>query len=138
MACTNSERLTWQDFDEAASALAEWIIARTTPRSGPTCRGGPTDSLSIHPDVPILGIARGGLPLAVALSHRTKRSLILNRIDKPMIVVDDIADSGVTLLPFSNAFNVILTWCYHPRSVVLPHIWMRRKGRAWIVFPWEE
>ena len=84
----------------------------------------------------IYGVPRGGLCLAVALSHKLK----LNLISEPMknsLIVDDIYETGITLKTFKNIegakFFVLFskdkpTWW---NSV---HISEKSK---WIVFPWE-
>ena len=47
----------------------------------------------------IYAIPRGGLPLAVSLSHRLNLPIIMNEteISPQTLVVDDIFDSGATL-----------------------------------------
>tara|TARA_Y100001968_G_C19221024_1_gene649724 strand:+ start:501 stop:896 length:396 start_codon:yes stop_codon:yes gene_type:complete len=86
--------------------------------------------------VGVYGFPRGGLCLAVALSH----SLGINLLEKPTnncLIVDDIYETGYTLnkiksLKGSEAYVWISkkepTWwksykCYHKEE--------------WIVFPWE-
>ena len=80
---------------------------------------------------------RGGLPIAVCLSH----SLGLPFLEKPKsektLIVDDIADSGKTLEPFFKKGYMIATIFYHRGSRFEPHIWLREKKDEWIVFPWE-
>ena len=49
----------------------------------------------------IYGIPRGGLCLAVALSHKLKIKLISEPI-KNSLIVDDIYETGITLNPFKD------------------------------------
>lgn len=108
----------------------------------------------------IYGIPRGGLPLAVCLSHRLNIPLrehvpladldfILSELDqskkesviedyvKQFLIVDDIADTGATLKKYQDNGFFIATLFKHDQSVVEPDVWMRKKEDRWIVFPWE-
>ena len=85
----------------------------------------------------IYGIPRGGLVVAVRLSHLLDLPLILDprEIQSNTLVVDDIADSGKTLEKFKN--NIIATLYYNEKSPVTPKFWIFKKKDRWIVFPWE-
>ena len=91
----------------------------------------------------IYGLPRGGLPIAVSLSHRLNLPLLMNYYDrkvvtdKKILVVDDIADTGNTLKDFDNDHNVIFTIHHHDDSITTPHFWMWDKDDKWIVYPWE-
>lgn len=89
----------------------------------------------------VYGIPRGGIIFATMLSYKLDVPLLLNAA-KDCIVVDDIADSGRTLLHFTEndtQFNkyYIATMFYHERSVVKPDFYMFNKNNDWIVFPYE-
>lgn len=89
----------------------------------------------------VYGPPRGGLVFATLLSYRLKIPLLLNAA-KGCIIVDDIADSGRTLLHFTEndtQFNkyYITTMYYHERSVVKPDFYLCEKKDNWIVFPYE-
>lgn len=89
----------------------------------------------------VYGIPRGGMIFATMLSYKLDVPLLLNAA-KDCIVVDDIADSGRTLLHFTEndtQFNkyYIATMFYHERSVVKPDFYMFNKNNDWIVFPYE-
>ena len=89
----------------------------------------------------VYGIPRGGLVLATMLSYRWNIPLLLAPMDG-CIVIDDIADSGRTLLHFTEndtQFNkyYITTMFYHDRSIVKPNYSPLNKDDRWIVFPWE-
>ena len=92
----------------------------------------------------IYGLPRGGLPIAVELSHRLDLPLLMNYYDrkvvtdKKILVVDDIADTGNTLKDFGNKHNIICTLLYHQQSIVKPDYYVEEKGDKWIVYPWEE
>ena len=84
----------------------------------------------------IYGVPRGGLCLAVALSHK----LNLKLIEKPLknsLIVDDVFETGITLNNFKNIeganFFVLV-------SKKKPTWWNAvdvSYQKEWIVFPWE-
>lgn len=89
----------------------------------------------------IYGIPRGGLILAVLLSHKTGLPLLAAPAEN-CIIIDDIADSGRTLIHFTDndtQFNkyYITTMFYHERSMVKPDFYLYSKKDTWITFPWE-
>lgn len=87
----------------------------------------------------VYGQARGGLPLAVHLSHK----LNLRFLDKPLpgcIVIDDIADSGETLKKITEGIDCLLTVTLHwkEKSIIKPDIYITEAPEeTWIVYPWE-
>ena len=90
----------------------------------------------------IYGPPRGGLPIAVTLSHRLGVPLIKDyweteKLDK-VLIVDDIADTGKTLEPLIGPKFITYTIYYHKQSTVEPNYWVFEKKGKWIVFPWEE
>jgi len=108
--------LSWEDFDQAV-----WHIASS-------CDEG---SLS-----GIYGIPRGGLCLAVALSHRLGLSL-LPRAQPGCLLVDDVYETGLTLEVYRDLPNTrAVVWI----SKAKPHWWHAVEvvdSSEWIVFPWE-
>ncbi len=86
----------------------------------------------------IYGIPRGGLPLAVKLSHELNLPMLLGGVTKNTLVVDDIADTGATLSPYKDREVVIVTLFYRTRSKIEPKIWLHKNDADWIVFPWEK
>ena len=108
--------LTWNQFDECVEHIANKCCFLEL--SG------------------IYGIPRGGLCLAVALSHKLNVNLISEPI-KNSLIVDDIYETGVTLNTFKSiegaTFYVLI-------SKVKPTWWNSvniSKTNEWIVFPWE-
>lgn len=91
----------------------------------------------------VFGMPRGGLVLAVYLSHRLKLPLLLAPT-RQSLVVDDIADTGKTLQHYRDIGCFIVTPYYHPDSIVVPDVWLHQKPRnteekeMWIIFPWED
>ena len=86
----------------------------------------------------IWGPARGGLPIAVCLSHALDLPFLEKSKSEKTLIVDDIADTGKTLEPFFKKGHTIATIFYHHQSRFEPHIWLREKKDEWIVFPWEK
>jgi len=92
----------------------------------------------------VYGVPRGGLIVAVLVSHKLGIPLITSLRDmygKKFLVVDDIADTGRTLekmkkLEVCNGAT-FATLDYHKQSSVVPDHWISEKGDKWIVYPWE-
>jgi xanthine phosphoribosyltransferase len=108
--------LSWQDFDRAVEQMAK------------TCGGLPISAIYVIP--------RGGLVLAVALSHRLELPL-LTQPQSGCLVVDDVYETGRTLAPYRDlAGATLLVWI----SKAEPLWWQALEvysSAEWIVFPWE-
>ena len=84
----------------------------------------------------VYGIPRGGLCLAVALSHKLKINLISQPI-KNSLIVDDIYETGIRLKTFKNIEGALFFVLF---SKVSPTWWNSvhiSEKNEWIVFPWE-
>ena len=84
----------------------------------------------------IYGVPRGGLCLAVALSHKLKLNLISEPI-KNSLIVDDVYETGITLNSFKDIEGAMFFVLF---SKIKPTWWntvYETKEREWIVFPWE-
>jgi hypoxanthine phosphoribosyltransferase len=96
----------------------------------------------------VVGIYRGGLPIAVHLSHYFSWNYIdeyrFNMYNIELIgntlIVDDIADTGKTLNNYTlNDYNYSFptaTLFYKKRSIIQPTFYVETTDK-WIVFPWE-
>ncbi len=85
----------------------------------------------------IYGIPRGGLCLAVALSHKLKINLISEPI-KNSLIVDDIYETGITLKTLKHIEGAMFFVLF---SKVSPTWWNSvhiSEKSEWIVFPWED
>ena len=108
--------LHWHDFDQAVERIAVLLNDRRFT--------------GIH------GIPRGGLVLAVALSHRLELPLLPDP-QPGCLVVDDVFETGRTLEPhrqLEGAERVV--WI----SKAEPEWWRAvevTSSQEWIVFPWE-
>jgi len=87
----------------------------------------------------VYGIPRGGLILAVMLSHKLDLPLIISKdeLDENSIIIDDIADTGKTLLDFTEYESYVVTIHEHEQSLIKPDYSVLDKGDKWIVYPWE-
>ena len=107
---------TWSDFDKSVVHIAN--KCKSLEFSG------------------IYGVPRGGLCLAVALSHKLKINLISEPI-KNSLIVDDVYETGITLNTFKNiegAKFFVLFSKNKPTWWNSVHI---SEKSEWIVFPWE-
>lgn len=109
-------RLTWSDFE----SCLDHICARVNGVRG------------------VLGVPRGGLPLAVALSHRLDLPLLAAPVPA-CLVVDDVRESGLTLGRYL-CVDSCLVWVWVdklPGGDVVQSV-IRADPAEWIVFPWED
>ena len=107
--------LTWDEFDLAVHRIAE--MAQGLSLAG------------------VCGLPRGGLPLAVALSHRLELPL-LHTPQTDCLLVDDVYETGQTLEPFRGVPALTAVWV----SKVTPTWWKAAQVSTdpeWLVFPWE-
>jgi len=107
---------TWKEFDRSVEYIAN--KCKSLEFSG------------------IYGVPRGGLCLAVALSHKLK----INLISEPMknsLIVDDVYETGITLKTFKDIDGAMFFVLF---SKIQPQWWNTvyiSKKKEWIVFPWE-
>lgn len=108
--------ISWKKFDTLVKELAEKIK-------------GNFDG--------IYGIPRGGLPIAVFLSHHLNIPL-LEKPTKNSLIVDDISDNGTTLTPFTH--NKIACLFSTPWTKVKPDWFIATKENKeeWLIYPWEK
>lgn len=120
-----------------------------------------TLKLEVKPDL-IIGIHRGGLPLAVMLSHRFKcqMDVVYTTRDKEevqyfnkyaasynnILIVDDVSDSGNSLTRVVNHItqtvpvSIIqtLTYARKPHTCYEPTYCCKTFEKdVWVIFPWE-
>lgn len=115
--------VSWEDVNNYVEEVVKYVKENNIKPSG------------------VYGVPRGGLILATMLSYKLDIPLLLNAA-KDCIIIDDIADSGRTLLHFTNndtQFNkyFITTMYYQDRSMVKPDFYLYNKENKWIVYPWE-
>ena len=84
----------------------------------------------------IYGVPRGGLCLAVALSHK----LNIQLIEKPLkssLIVDDVYETGITLSNFKNIEGVNFFVLFSKKKPTWWNAVNLSFKEEWIVFPWE-
>ncbi|MDO8558555.1 MAG: hypothetical protein Q7S09_05240 [bacterium] len=117
----DSENYTWAEFEEDAKKIAVWAREKRFKS--------------------VYGIPRGGLILAVVLSHLLDVPVLLSREDitRDTLIVDDIVDGGKTvhglLMSLGGTFNISSLF-FNEASPVKPDFFVRTK-KKWVVFPWE-
>ena len=107
---------TWSEFDKSVEEIAE--------------------KCSFKDFSGIYGVPRGGLCLAVALSHKLKIELI-SKPKKNSLIVDDVYETGLTLTTFKDIEGAVFFVLF---SKIKPTWWNTvfiSKKSQWIVFPWE-
>tara|TARA_B100000282_G_scaffold100657_1_gene70885 strand:- start:329 stop:724 length:396 start_codon:yes stop_codon:yes gene_type:complete len=107
---------TWNEFDKAVEHIAS--KCKFLEFSG------------------VYGVPRGGLCLAVALSHKLKINLISEPI-KNSLIVDDVYETGITLNTFRDIEGAMFFVLF---SKTKPKWWNTvtiSEKNEWIVFPWE-
>lgn len=107
--------LNWAEFDAAVERIAAM-------GQGMTLSG-------------VYGLPRGGLPLAVALSHRLGVPL-LQAPAFGCLLVDDVYETGRSLEPYQGLPALTAVWI----SKAEPTWWKAAEVAAsseWLVFPWE-
>ncbi len=107
---------TWTEFDNAVEDIAS--KCRFLEFSG------------------VYGVPRGGLCLAVALSHKLKINLI-SEPKKNSLIVDDVYETGITLNNFKDIEGAMF---FVLVSKIKPTWWNTvfvSDKSQWIVFPWE-
>ncbi|MFM2172412.1 MAG: hypothetical protein RLZZ54_339 [Cyanobacteriota bacterium] len=108
--------LTWDEFELAVNRIAEH------------CRDGQFSG--------VYGIPRGGLVLAVTLSHRLNLPL-LPSAQPGCLLVDDVYETGLTLERYRQLEHcTAMVWV----SKAEPQWWQAVEvvqSSEWIVFPWE-
>lgn len=90
----------------------------------------------------LYGIPRGGCIVAIWLSHQlgieyvTDVDLEVLGPNSKILIVDDIADTGITLEKFDDLGDTA-TLHYKPRSSVKPTYYVEETS-DWIVYPYEK
>lgn len=84
----------------------------------------------------VYGVPRGGVILAVMLSHALNIPF-LSAPCEGCLVVDEISDTGSTLLHYREKKYQITTMFCNPETKVIPDFYKKLKHDEWVVFPWE-
>ena len=84
----------------------------------------------------IYGVPRGGLCLAVALSHKLNIKII-EKPQKNSLIVDDIYETGHTINNFKNIEGVNIFVLFSKKKPTWWNTVNLSQKKEWIVFPWE-
>ena len=107
---------TWEEFDKSVEHIAN--KCKFLDFSG------------------IYGVPRGGLCLAVALSHKLKINLISEPKNNSLIV-DDVYETGKTLNNFKNIQGAKFFVLFSKKKPTWWNSVHISDESDWIVFPWE-
>ena len=107
---------TWREFDKSVEYIAK--RCKFLKLSG------------------IYGIPRGGLCLAVALSHKLNIKLVSEPINNSLIV-DDVYETGLTLNSLRNIDGATFFVLFSKKDPIWWNTVKIAKDDQWIVFPWE-
>ena len=107
---------TWQEFDKSVEYIAN--KCKNLEFAG------------------IYGIPRGGLCLAVALSHKLKVKLISEPINNSLIV-DDVYETGFTLNPLRSIEGAMFFVLFSKKEPTWWNAVNISQKKEWIIFPWE-
>lgn len=120
----NTLDMSWEDFEYYVKTLANTIKRSHVKISN------------------IYGVPRGGIVVAVRLSHLLDKPLIVKWEDRNpnTLIVDDCVDSGQTLAsPACDGTWKIAVLLYCPNSSVRPNYFSGLKSKTtWVIFPWEK
>ena len=84
----------------------------------------------------IYGVPRGGLCLAVALSHKLKINLISEPL-KNSLIVDDVYETGITLNTFKDIEGATFFVLFSKENPIWWNTVHMSEKKEWIIFPWE-
>lgn len=120
----NTLEMSWEDFEDYVAELVEQIKESKIRISN------------------IYGVPRGGIVIAVRLSHLLDKPLITNWQDHNdhTLIVDDCVESGQTLASRACAriWNIaVLLYC--PNASFKPRFFAGPKSKTtYVIFPWEK
>ena len=107
---------TWSEFDKSVEKIA--YKCRFKEFSG------------------IYGVPRGGLCLAVALSHKLNINLI-SEPTKNSLIVDDVYETGITLNNLKDIDGATFFVLFSKMKTKSWNTVFISEKSEWIVFPWE-
>ena len=107
---------TWNEFDKSVDYIADQC--KFSRFSG------------------IYGIPRGGLCLAVSLSHKLNIQIV-EKPSKNALIVDDVYETGITLSKFKNIEEANFYVLFSKKKPVWWKTVNLSNKSEWIVFPWE-
>src|SRR5258708_1166527 len=115
-------KYSWTQFDRDCKEIAKWAKS--------------------HKFANVYGIPRGGLILAVRLSHLLNIPLarMPDEVNKDTLVVDDICDTGATMIKLKDhtlLYNMKTATLHYCKTRVYEPTYNCRLKKDWIIYPWE-
>ena len=107
---------TWTEFDNSVQDIADKCKCKNF--SG------------------VYGIPRGGLCLAVALSHKLNLKILDNPL-KNSLIVDDVYETGLTLKSYKHVEGACFFVLFSKKEPTWWNTLYLSQKVEWIVFPWE-
>jgi len=111
--------ITWKEFRDLVKRLEQKII-----------KSGKWKNIKN-----VYGIPRGGQYVALMFSEMSNIPMT-NEITEGTLIVDDVVDSGSTLVQYHGKGVALATLHYKPYSSIKPHFYVE-ETRDWVVYPWE-
>lgn len=108
--------VTWSEFEGLCHILATKILPNLSKYDG------------------LYGIPRGGINVAIMLSHDLKVLPLVDKVTKKTLVVDDIIHTGKTVSKFKK--NDIACLHFNSRSIVRPKYYVQQVDK-WVHYPYE-
>lgn len=120
MKLSNFEVVQWKDVE----AFVTWLVSQLK-------------AADVSP-TGVYGPPRGGLTLAVMLSHALDVPFLTEPV-KDCLWVDDIVDTGKALYPYKSQDVYTASMYYNANlSCCAPDFWYKEKRKGtWVEFPWE-
>lgn len=113
---------SWEEFDLDCEKIAQWAKDKNFKS--------------------VYGIPRGGLVVAVKVSHLLDIPLALTKkeITRDTLIVDDIVDGGTTLIKLKDSIQLTglftASLYFFDGALTEPSFFVNHKT-SWVVFPWE-
>ena len=85
----------------------------------------------------VYGVPRGGLCLAVSLSHKLDIKLI-EKPSKNSLIVDDVFETGITLSKYKDIEGANFFVLFSKKKPIWWNTVNITNKKEWIVFPWED
>ncbi len=118
-------KISWTDFGTDMKYIAEKIYKNESSKF--------KDIKNIY------GVPRGGFIVAVCLSHLLELPMIWDKskIDKNTLVVDDISDTGETLVKLLGKRKIRTVAYFQRQGTKYETDYFLHYAHDWVVFPWE-
>lgn len=121
-----TEVVTWLDIEKAVVKMAKEYKKRK------------------YKCTHIYGIPRGGMLLAVMLSHKLELPMLdfmndgdLEETPDKVLLIDDITTTGETLGVYKEQGDIVFTMHRHAQTTVEPDFYVHKMKTSSVEYPWE-